>query len=114
MRLKIQMQIIGSDQVSKAVYATLDHQIIYRLQNHLMYLPLTECYFDSLLVIINREKDIPYIILIPRRISRQELTRLIFVEWITNYEKKSTKIKDKYNFKRLPSKDPLTKLSKQF
>ena len=86
-RLKVQIQITGSDQVPEAMSATLHHQIIYRLQNHSIDLPLTGCSSDSLLVVTNREEDIPSIVQIPRRITREELTQLIPLEWITNYEK---------------------------
>ncbi|CAI8595172.1 unnamed protein product [Vicia faba] len=86
-RLKVQVQITGSDQVPEAMSATLHHQIIYRLQNHSIDLPLTGCSSDSLLVVTNREEDIPSIVQIPRKITREELTQLVPLEWITNYEK---------------------------
>ncbi|MCH90083.1 polyprotein-like, partial [Trifolium medium] len=86
-RLKVQVQITGSDQVPEALSATLHHQIIYRLQNHSIDLPSTGCGTDSLLVMASREEDIPSIVQIPRRISREELTHLIPLEWITNYER---------------------------
>lgn len=53
--LKVQVQIIGSDQVPEALSATLHHQIIYRLQNHSIDLPLSGCFSDSQLVVTNRE-----------------------------------------------------------
>ncbi|KAI5429496.1 hypothetical protein KIW84_034183 [Lathyrus oleraceus] len=86
-RLKVQVQITGTDQVPEAMSATLHHQIIYRLQNHSIDLPLSGCSSDSLLVVTNREEDIPSIVQIPRRITREELTQLIPFEWITNYER---------------------------
>ncbi|KAI5400362.1 hypothetical protein KIW84_065304 [Lathyrus oleraceus] len=86
-RLKVQVQITGTDQVPEAMLATLHHQIIYRLQNHSIDLPLSGCSSDSLLVVTNREEDIPSIVQIPRRITREELTQLIPLEWITNYER---------------------------
>ncbi|KAI5444709.1 hypothetical protein KIW84_013111 [Lathyrus oleraceus] len=86
-RLKVQVQITGTDQVPEAMSATLHHQIIYRLQNHSIDLSLSGCSSDSLLVVTNREEDIPYIVQIPRRITREELTQLIPLEWITNYER---------------------------
>ncbi|KAK2444153.1 hypothetical protein QL285_015205 [Trifolium repens] len=103
-RLKVHVQITGSDQVPEALSATLHHQIIYRLQNHSIDLPLSGCSSDSLLVVTNKEEDIPSIVQIPRRISREELTQLIPLEWITNYEK-IIKIEDQYNHKKLPSGD---------
>ncbi|KAI5447337.1 hypothetical protein KIW84_014979 [Lathyrus oleraceus] len=86
-RLKVQVQIIGTHQIPKAMSVTLHHQIIYRLQNHLIYLLLSGCSSDSLLVVTNREEDIPYIVQIPRRIAMEELTQLIPLKWITNYER---------------------------
>ncbi|KAI5434801.1 hypothetical protein KIW84_021568 [Lathyrus oleraceus] len=50
-------------------------------------LSLSGCSSDSLLVVTNREEDIPFIVQIPRRITREELTQLIPLEWITNYER---------------------------
>ncbi|CAK8566540.1 unnamed protein product [Lathyrus sativus] len=86
-RLKVHIQIIGTDQVPEAMSATLHHQIIYRLQNHSMDLPISGCSSDSLLVVTNREEDTPFIVQIPRKITREELTQLIPLEWITNYER---------------------------
>ncbi|KAI5393689.1 hypothetical protein KIW84_060707 [Lathyrus oleraceus] len=86
-RLKVHVQITGTNQVPEAMSATLHHQIIYRLQNHSIDLPLSGCSSDSLLVVTNREEDISSIVQIPRRITREELTRLIPLEWITNYER---------------------------
>ncbi|KAI5433555.1 hypothetical protein KIW84_020734 [Lathyrus oleraceus] len=80
MRLKVQVQITGFDQVPEAMSATLHHQIIYRLQNHSIYFPLSSFSSNSLLFITNREEDIPSIVLIPRRITRKELTQLIPLE----------------------------------
>ncbi|KAI5423649.1 hypothetical protein KIW84_030029 [Lathyrus oleraceus] len=40
-RLKVQVQITGTDQVPEAMPVTLHHQIIYRLQNHSIDLPLS-------------------------------------------------------------------------
>ncbi|KAI5404686.1 hypothetical protein KIW84_051739 [Lathyrus oleraceus] len=62
MRLKVQVQITGSDQVPEAMSATLHHQIIYHLQNHSIDLPLSGLQGNS-------------------------LTQLIPLEWITNYER---------------------------
>ncbi|KAI5421169.1 hypothetical protein KIW84_044859 [Lathyrus oleraceus] len=86
-RLQVQVQITGNDQVPEAMSATLHHQIIYRLKNHSIDLPLSGCSSDSLLVVTNRKEDIPYIIQILRRITREELTQLIPLEWIANYER---------------------------
>ncbi|KAI5410227.1 hypothetical protein KIW84_055642 [Lathyrus oleraceus] len=87
MRLKVQVQITGTDKVPEAMSATLHHQIIYRLQNHSIDLPLSGFSSDSLLVVTNREEDIPSIVQIPRRITREDLTQLILLKWITNYER---------------------------
>lgn len=79
-RLKVQVQITGTDQVTEAMSATLHNQIIYRLQNQAIDLPLSGCSSDSLLVVTNREEYIPSIVQIPRRIIREELTQLIPLE----------------------------------
>ncbi|KAI5411212.1 hypothetical protein KIW84_056371 [Lathyrus oleraceus] len=55
--------------------------------NHSIDLPLSGCSSDSLLVVTNREEDISSIVQISRRITREELTQLIPLEWITNYER---------------------------
>ncbi|CAK8565246.1 unnamed protein product [Lathyrus sativus] len=67
--------------------ATLHHQIIYRLQNPSIDLPLSGCSSDSPLVVTNREEDIPSIVHIPRKITGKELYHLIPLKWITNYER---------------------------
>ncbi|CAK8533744.1 unnamed protein product [Lathyrus sativus] len=86
-RMKVHIQITGTDQVPEAMSATLHHQIIYRLQKRSIDLPISGFSSDSLLVVTNREEDIPSIVQIPRNITREELTQLIPFEWITNYEK---------------------------
>ncbi|KAI5432125.1 hypothetical protein KIW84_036031 [Lathyrus oleraceus] len=55
--------------------------------NHSIDLPLSGCSSDSLLVVTNKEEDIPSIVQIPRRITREELTQLNPLELITNYER---------------------------
>lgn len=112
MRLKVQVQITGYDQVPEAMSATPHHQIIYRLQNHSIDLSLVGSSSNSLLVATNREEDIPSIVQISRRITREELNHLIPLEWITNYDL-HVDIRP-IQSKRLLSEDPLTRRSRQF
>jgi len=85
--LKVQIQIIGAEQVSKALSATLHHQIIYRLQDHAIDLALPSCKDGALFVLANNQEDTPSIVQIPRNISQQELQKLVPMQWVTNYEK---------------------------
>ena len=83
--LKVQVQIQGAEQISSAKFTTLHHQLVYRLQNHALDLPL-EHYSDALMVLAESDQ-IPTIIQIPRQIFRHELIKLMSLEWISNYEK---------------------------
>ncbi|KAI9116597.1 hypothetical protein K1719_012255 [Acacia pycnantha] len=56
-RLKVKVQIIGVEQDSQAIMATLNHQIIYRLQNHSLDLYLPNSTQDALVAILNRAYD---------------------------------------------------------
>ncbi|KAI9071414.1 hypothetical protein K1719_046626 [Acacia pycnantha] len=66
--------------------ATLHHQIIYHLQNHSLDLYLPNSIEDALVAILNRA-DGTSIIQIPRQIPKEELSQLMPMEWISNYEK---------------------------
>ncbi|KAI9100062.1 hypothetical protein K1719_024280 [Acacia pycnantha] len=66
--------------------ATLHHQIIYRLQNHSLDLHLPNSTQDAIVAISNRADDTS-IIQIPRHIPKEELSQLMPMEWINNYEK---------------------------
>lgn len=86
-RLKVQVQLTGVDQVPEVISVTLYHHIIYLLQNHSIDLPILGCSSDALLVVTNKEDEVPSIVQIPRRIPREDLIKLIPLEWVTNYEK---------------------------
>ncbi|KAH9693484.1 putative phospholipase A2 [Citrus sinensis] len=83
--LKVQVQIQGAEQISSAKFATLHHQLVYRLQNHALDLPTPEHHSDTLMVLAESDQ-IPTIIQIPRQIPRHELIKLMPLEWISNYE----------------------------
>ncbi|KAH9763292.1 hypothetical protein KPL70_001111 [Citrus sinensis] len=83
--LKVQVQIQGAEQISSAKIATLHHQLVYRLQNHALDLPTPEHHSDTLMVLAESDQ-IPTIIQIPRQIPRNELIKLMPLEWISNYE----------------------------
>ncbi|XP_057969359.1 uncharacterized protein LOC131158506 [Malania oleifera] len=65
---------------------TLHHQLIYRLQDHAVDLPLPGQSEDTILITAEREDDVPTILQIPRQIPREELKELIPLEWISSYE----------------------------
>lgn len=67
--LKVQLQITGAEQVPSSYIATLHHQFIYRLQNHALDLPVSGHTPDTLLIIAERENEIPTIIQIPKQLS---------------------------------------------
>ncbi|KAH9658018.1 hypothetical protein KPL70_023324 [Citrus sinensis] len=67
------------------IFATLHHQLVYRLQNHALDLPTPEHHSDTLMVLAESDQ-IPTIIQIPRQIPRHELIKLMPLEWISNYE----------------------------
>ena len=76
-RMKVQIQIIGAEQVSKAHSATLHHQIIYRLQNHAINLSVLTSHDSALVILANNQEETPSIVQIPRNISNKELQELI-------------------------------------
>ncbi|GAY61917.1 hypothetical protein CUMW_213710 [Citrus unshiu] len=83
--LKVHVQIQGAKQISSAKIVTLHHQLVYRLQNHALDLPAPEHNSDALMVLAKSDQ-IPTIIQIPRQIPRDELIKLVPLEWISNYE----------------------------
>lgn len=60
---------------------------MYHDQNYLIDFPVSRCSSDSLLIVTNREEDISSIVQIMMRNLRIELTQVIPLERITNYEK---------------------------
>ncbi|MED6139838.1 hypothetical protein PIB30_087730 [Stylosanthes scabra] len=85
-RIKIQIQLIGAIQDSQAEIATLHHQVLYRVQDHALDLPLPNSTGDALFM-FNDQNNSPAIVNIPKMIAPDELTAIVPLEWITNYEK---------------------------
>ncbi|KAH9763295.1 hypothetical protein KPL70_001113 [Citrus sinensis] len=83
--LKVQIQLQGAEQTPTSKIATLHHQIVYRLQNHALDLPTPYTTSDALMILANTD-TILTIIQIPKQIQKQELLRLMPLEWLTNYE----------------------------
>jgi hypothetical protein len=83
--LKVQLQIIGADQVLDTYQATLHYQMAYRVQNHAfdLVLPVTN---DALLITVdtNQRATCTHV---PRQILKENLLKLLPSSWITNYEK---------------------------
>ena len=84
--LNVQVQIQGAEHISSAKIATVHHQLVYRLQNHALYLPTPEHHSNAFMVLAE-SNQIPTIIQIPRQIPRHKLIKLMPLEWIFNYEK---------------------------
>ncbi|KAH9752091.1 hypothetical protein KPL71_014557 [Citrus sinensis] len=83
--LKVQIQLQGAEQTPTSKIATLHHQIVYRLQNHALDLPTPHTTSDALMILADTN-TIPTIIQIPKQIHKQELLKLMPLEWLTNYE----------------------------
>ncbi|KAH9792728.1 hypothetical protein KPL71_004250 [Citrus sinensis] len=83
--LKVQIQLQGAEQTPTSKIATLHHQIVYRLQNHALDLPTPYTTSDALMILADTD-TIPTIIQIPKQIQKQELLKLMPLEWLTNYE----------------------------
>ncbi|KAH9716790.1 hypothetical protein KPL71_021574 [Citrus sinensis] len=83
--LKVQIQLQGAEQTPTSKIATLHHQIVYRLQNHALDLPTPHTASDALMILVDTD-TILTIIQIPKQIQKQELFKLMPLEWLTNYE----------------------------
>ncbi|KAH9734775.1 hypothetical protein KPL71_017498 [Citrus sinensis] len=83
--LKVQIQLQGAEQTPTSKIATLHHQIVYRLQNHALDLPTLYTTSDALMILADTD-TIPTIIQIPKQIHKQDLLKLMPLEWLTNYE----------------------------
>ncbi|KAH9734699.1 hypothetical protein KPL71_017463 [Citrus sinensis] len=83
--LKVQIQLQGAEQTPTSKIATLHHQIVYRLQNHALDLPTLYTTSDALMILADTDTS-PTIIQIPKQIQKQELLKLMPLEWLTNYE----------------------------
>ncbi|KAK2662037.1 hypothetical protein Ddye_000611 [Dipteronia dyeriana] len=67
--------------------ATLHHQIVYRLHDRALDLPIPDHTRDIIFIMVEREYEIPTIIQIPKQLPKEKLEEVIPLEWITNYEK---------------------------
>ncbi|KAL4321128.1 hypothetical protein AHAS_Ahas14G0079500 [Arachis hypogaea] len=85
-RLKIQIQLVGVIQDSNAEQATLYHQILYRVQDHALDLNLPNTTGEALFMFTDNARG-PAIVNISRMITTNELSSIIPLEWITDYEK---------------------------
>ncbi|KAH9716845.1 hypothetical protein KPL71_021594 [Citrus sinensis] len=83
--IKVEIQLQGAEQTPTSKLATLHHQIVYRLQNHALDLPTPSTTSDALMILADTD-TIPTIIQIPKQIHKQELLKLMPLEWMTNYE----------------------------
>ncbi|CDP21259.1 unnamed protein product [Coffea canephora] len=68
--LKVQVQIIGAEQVSDAIAATLHYQMVYRVQNHALDLAIPGG--ENALLIRVDEKNGASCTHVPRQISKQD------------------------------------------
>ncbi|KAG2289870.1 hypothetical protein Bca52824_049474 [Brassica carinata] len=84
--LKVQLQLIGAPMQEKSVAATLNHQIVYRIQDHALDLVLPSS-DEALYLEVTYASQAPNSIQIPRQISRKELLRRLPESWATSYEK---------------------------
>lgn len=83
--LKVEIQIIGATQDSRAHTATLAYQMVYRVQNHAMDLSLLGS--NNALLLSVDEQNLTSCTHVPRQLSKSELLHLLLETWITNYEK---------------------------
>ncbi|KAK8568402.1 hypothetical protein V6N12_006955 [Hibiscus sabdariffa] len=82
--LKVQIHIVGAQQVESSIIATLHYQIVYRVQDHAFRLGGCGSNY-SLLITVNTQEQ-PHCVHIPRQIPKEELIQLLPEKWITNYE----------------------------
>ncbi|QHO21215.1 polyprotein [Arachis hypogaea] len=85
-RLKIQIQLVGVIQDSNAEQAILHHQVLYRVQDYALDLNLPNTTGEALFMFTDNARG-PAIVNIPRMITTDELSSIISLEWITDYEK---------------------------
>ncbi|KAK9029792.1 hypothetical protein V6N11_026894 [Hibiscus sabdariffa] len=82
--LKVQIHIVGAQQVESSIIATLHYQIVYRVQDHAFRLGGCESN-DSLLITVNTQEQ-PHCVHIPRQIPKDELIQLLPERWVTSYD----------------------------
>ncbi|KAK8990237.1 hypothetical protein V6N11_008943 [Hibiscus sabdariffa] len=82
--LKVQIHIVGAQQVESSIIATLHYQFVYRIQDHSFRLDGCGSN-DSLLITVNTQEQ-PHCVHVPRRIPRDELIQLLPEKWVTSYD----------------------------
>ena len=79
-RFKVQVQLIGAPQDGVALAASLQHQLIYKLQDHCFDLPTPKGFNENALMVLATSNDeTPSIIQIPKQISKKELLQLVIL-----------------------------------
>ncbi|KAK9043869.1 hypothetical protein V6N11_072193 [Hibiscus sabdariffa] len=82
--LKVQVHIVGAQQVESSIIATLHYQIVYRVQDHAFRLGGSGS-DNSLLITVNTQEQ-PHCVHIPRQIPKDELVKLLQEKWVTSYD----------------------------
>ncbi|KAK9008530.1 hypothetical protein V6N11_075419 [Hibiscus sabdariffa] len=82
--LKVQIHIVGAQQVESSIIATLHYQIVYRVQDHAFRFGGCGSN-DSLLITVNTQEQ-PHCVHIPRQIPKDELIQLLPERWVTSYD----------------------------
>ncbi|KAK9032333.1 hypothetical protein V6N11_056604 [Hibiscus sabdariffa] len=82
--LKVQIHIVGAQQVESSIIATLHYQFVYKIQDHSFRLDGCGSN-DSLLITVNTQEQ-PHCVHVPRRIPRDELIQLLPEKWVTSYD----------------------------
>ncbi|KAK9008520.1 hypothetical protein V6N11_075409 [Hibiscus sabdariffa] len=82
--LKVQIHIVGAQQVESSIIATLHYQIVYRVQDHVFRLGGCGSN-DSLLITVNTQEQ-PHCVHIPRQIPKDEMIQLLPERWVTSYD----------------------------
>ncbi|KAK8997169.1 hypothetical protein V6N11_020653 [Hibiscus sabdariffa] len=82
--LKVQIHIVGAQQVESSIIATLHYQFVYRIQDHSFRLDGCGSN-DSLLITVNTQEQ-PHCVHVPRRIPRDKLIQLLPERWVTSYD----------------------------
>ncbi|QHN92204.1 polyprotein [Arachis hypogaea] len=75
-RIKIQVQLIGVTQDASAEQATLQHQVLYRVQDHALDLNLPNFTEDALLMFTDKNHGLA-IVNIPIMITTEELSTIV-------------------------------------
>ena len=87
MRFKVQVYLIRAPQDGIALAASLQHKLIYRLQDHCFDLPTPKGFNENaLMVLLNSNDKTPSIVQILKQILKKELLQLLSLKWISKYE----------------------------